>query len=208
SSAQWRTSVVEHQAQVLQEHSCHQKFSTSETKGHSKFTPNEVKIINKEHLSSAFHSSQWQTEIAQIARDFDLKKEQEHAYHIIANHSCSENPDQLKMNIAGMAGTGKTQVLLALMHFFALKKETHHLVIVAPTGSTAALLGGSTYHYMFGIDRIDYVFFDEVLMLSCHDMYRISERLAIINNNPENLFGGLSMIFAGDFTQLPPPIGK
>ena len=93
-----------------------------------------------------------------------------------------------------MAGTGKTQVLLALQQFFAYKNEMHWLVLVAPTGSAAALLGGSTYHYMFGIDSdghkstgaqlaqiksrlqgVDYVFVDEVSMLSCCDMYKISE---------------------------------
>ena len=131
------------------------------------------------------------------------------------------------MNIAGMAGTGKTEVLLALQDFFAHKNESHQLVIVAPTASAAALLGGSIYHYMFGNDSegqksmggqlaqiktrlqgVDYVFLDEVSMLSCCDMYKISERLAKINNNAESPFGGLNMIFSGDFAQLPPPIGK
>jgi hypothetical protein len=113
------------------------------------------------------------------------------------------------------------------MELFTLKQEAHRLVIVAPTGSAAALLGGSTYHYMFGIDSdgrktsnnqlaqiksrlegVDYVFLDEVSMLSCRDMFRISERLAVINNNPESPFGGQNMIFSGDFAQLPPAIGK
>ena len=100
------------------------------------------------------------------------------------------------MNIAGMAGTGKTQVLKALVEFFKRKKESHCLIIVAPTGSAAALLKGSTYHLMFRIsseggltsniqlaqvksrlEGVDYVFMDKVLMLSCHDMYLISVRL-------------------------------
>lgn len=55
-------------------------------------------------MTNSFQSRQWQKTIDQIATDFHLNKEEEHAYHIIANHSCSETPDQLKMNIAGMAG--------------------------------------------------------------------------------------------------------
>ena len=138
---------------MLQEHSKHHTSSvTKGTTKNLKFTPNEVKFLNKEHLTNSFQNKHWQETIDQVAKDFDLNKEQERAYHIIANHSCSESPDQLKMNIAGMAGTGKTQVLLALMHFFSFKNEAYHLVIMAPTGSAAALLGGSTYHYMFGID--------------------------------------------------------
>ena len=84
-----------------------------------------------------------------------------------------------------MGGTGKSQVLKALMRFFELRNESHRFVVVAPTGSAAALLGGSTYHSMFGVnDReeswkemlpkirarlvdAEYVFFDKVSMLSC-----------------------------------------
>ena len=81
-----------------------------------------------------------------------MNEEQDCAFHIVANHACSPDSDQLKMYIAGMAGTGKTQVLKALVEFFELRKESHRLVVVAPTGSAAALLKGSTYHSMFGIN--------------------------------------------------------
>ena len=93
------------------------------------------------------------------------------------------------MYLGGMGGTGKSRVLAALSDFFALQKEAHRFVIVAPTGS-AALLGGSTYHLMFGINDfnsnsqlsqvkanlagVEYVFFDEVSMLSARDLYCIS----------------------------------
>lgn len=43
-------------------------------------------------------------------------------------------------------------------------------------------------------------------MLSCHDLYLISARLARVMNNLDTPFGGLNLIFAGDFTQLPPVI--
>jgi hypothetical protein len=56
------------------------------------------------------------------------------------------------MYLAGMGGTGKTQVLKVLTHFFAQRKEAHRFIVVAPTGTAAALLGGSTYHSMFGIN--------------------------------------------------------
>ena len=97
---------------------------------------------------------------------------------------------------------------------------------MAPTGSAAALLGGSTYHSMFGINAdnsqssnvqlaqiksrltgVQYVFLDEVSMLSCRDLYLISEQLARLMNCLDTPFGGMSMIFASDFAQLPPVIG-
>jgi PIF1-like helicase len=132
------------------------------------------------------------------------------------------------MYIGGMGGTDKTQVLKALIHFFKMRNESGRLVVVAPTGTAAALLLASTYHYLFGFSErsddhipnsillqlracfegVSYIFLDEVSMLSCHDMYRISARLAKILNVADLPFGGINMLFAGDFAQLPPAIGQ
>ena len=137
---------------------------------------------------------------------FGLKKEQERAFWIVANHSVSAHKDQLNMYLGGMGGTGKSQVLAALSDFFALQKEAHQFVIVAPTGSAAALLGGSTYHSMFGINDfnsksqlsqvkanlagIEYV----LSMLSARDLYHISNQLWKVYNTPEESFGGINMV--------------
>jgi putative protein kinase ArgK-like GTPase of G3E family len=72
---------------------------------------------------------------------------------IIANHAISTNPEHLRMYLGGMGGTGKTQVIKALSSFFESRKEAHRFIIIAPTGTAAALLGGSTYHSMFGINE-------------------------------------------------------
>jgi PIF1-like helicase len=45
-------------------------------------------------------------------------------------------------------------------------------------------------------------------MLSCRDMYLISEQLSQLMNNLDTPFGGMNMIFTGDFAQLPPIIGQ
>src|SRR6202050_1337803 len=44
-------------------------------------------------------------------------------------------------------------------------------------------------------------------MLSCHDLYNISAQLAKAFNEPNKPFGGINMIFSGDFSQLPPVNG-
>ena len=111
------------------------------------------------------------------------------------------------------------------LHFqnFLHFKEAHRFVIVAPTGSAAALLGGSTYHSIFGINDfnnhsqlsqvkanlagVQYVFFDEVSMLSARDLYCISNQSSKVLNTPEDSFSGLNMVFSGDFAQLPPAVG-
>ncbi|TFK59153.1 hypothetical protein BDN72DRAFT_781140, partial [Pluteus cervinus] len=44
-------------------------------------------------------------------------------------------------------------------------------------------------------------------MLACRELSIIAERLAEIFNNKIDPFGGVNMVFAGDFAQLPPAIG-
>ena len=54
---------------------------------------------------------------------------------------------------------------------------------------------------------MEYVFFDEVSMLSARDMYQINVQLAKIFEIAHVPFSGLNMIFSGDFAQLPPAVG-
>ena len=58
------------------------------------------------------------------------------------------------------------------------------------------------------LDGVDYVFLDEVSMLSCHDMYRVSAQMAKAFNIHDVPFGGKNMIFSGDFAQRPLVNGK
>ena len=57
------------------------------------------------------------------------------------------------MYISGMEGTGKSQVIKALTSFFERQNESHHIIITAPTGTAVALVGGSTYHSILGINN-------------------------------------------------------
>ena len=126
-----------------------------------------------------------------------------------------------------MGGTGKSQILKALVEFFKDRNESHHIIIIAPTGFAATLLNGSTYHSVLNIssdrtrndvtshinvrerlDDVDYIFLDEISMVACHELYQISASLAKTRNMTETPFGGLNMIFAGDFTQLNPVFGS
>ena len=54
------------------------------------------------------------------------------------------------------------------------------------------------------MDGVNYMFLDEVSMLSCNDMYNISAQPAKAFNEPNKPFGGLNIISSGDFSQLPP----
>ena len=227
--AQWKAAVSNKRAEILEERARNLPANVNldtTTSSSTSFVPNDVRVVDKSYMSRSFSSKVWQGTIQDVSKQFNLNEEQDRAFRIVANHACSPDSDQLKMNIAGMAGTGKSQVLKALVLFFKLKKESHRFIIVALTGSAAALLQGSTYHSVFGINSdgkqisgiqlaqvkerlqgVRYVFLDEVSMLSCRDMYLISARLARVMNNVDAPFGGLNFIFAGDFAQLPPVIG-
>jgi len=232
NGAEWKTVVTQKRAEVLQQ--CSQNMPTDLNPmpnpgvGINQFVPDNVHVITKSYLSRFFVSKEWQTTIEDISSCFHLNQEQEHAFRIVANHACDPDSEHLKMYIGSMAGTGKSQVLRALSELFSQRKELYRLLILAPTGSAAALLCGSTYHSVLRIntdsDRtsnsntqlsqirsrlvgVQYIFLDEVSMLSCREMYLISARLARVLNNPDTPFGGMNMIFAGDFAQLPPAIG-
>jgi len=52
-----------------------------------------------------------------------LNEEQECAFKIVANHSVEPTTEQLLMHLGGMAGTGKSQVIKALISFFERRKS-------------------------------------------------------------------------------------
>ena len=133
----------------------------------------------------------------QVTRSHNLNAEQERAFRLIANHASSIAPQQLKMYIGGMAGTGKSRVVHAVKKFFEERKEDGRYVVIAPTGTAAAQLHGSTYHSLLGFgsdddegerrsdqtslrsaqDRlkgVEYIIFDEISMVPCYDLYKIS----------------------------------
>ena len=202
---------------------CNKDADMQETTPYNVRTPNVVKVVDKSYLDRKFYKEGHSEVINSTVLDFSLNKEQERAFRIIANHAISENPEQLRMYLGGMGGTGKTQVIKALSCFFTQRNEAHRFVIVAPTGTAAALLGGSTYHSTFGINDnsgiskigkikqklagVEYVFFDEVSMLSARDMYRINLQLSRVLDVAHAPFGGLNLVFSGDFAQLPPAVG-
>ncbi|KAJ7088936.1 hypothetical protein C8R44DRAFT_595917, partial [Mycena epipterygia] len=136
--------------------------------------------------------------VESVKTDFKLNAEQERAFKLVANHAIADDPSPLKMYLGGIGGTGKTQVIRALQQFFIERGEAHRFVVLAPTGTAAALLNGSTYHSVLGIvDGLDgerhegfgirkiqerlrgveYIFLDEVSMVSCAAMYAISAKL-------------------------------
>ncbi|KAJ3482287.1 hypothetical protein NLI96_g7082 [Meripilus lineatus] len=161
--------------------------------------------------------------VEEVANDFGLNEDQRRAYRLTSRDILTPSIDRLRLILAGMAGTGKTRVIKALIALLAARNESYRFVVMAPTGSAAALVHGSTYHSVlaFGhdnkdmtdnvrdrlrkrLEHVDLFFLDEMSMISCRELYAISRRLSLIFGNTHLSFGGKTMILAGDFAQLPP----
>lgn len=138
---------------------------------------------------------------------------------------CAEPPEQMIMYLGGEGGTGKSKVLRAVTDYMTGLGIRHKLRIAAETGVAAGNVGGSTLHSLLKLvvhekdkkgkpkeisqglvqklQGVELMFIDEVSMTGCTMMQRISTQLSNAKSNMGS-FGGVDMIFAGDFYQLPP----
>ncbi|KAF6755124.1 hypothetical protein DFP72DRAFT_745796, partial [Ephemerocybe angulata] len=116
---------------------------------------NDAYVVPGSYISKDFQPPQekWSDIMTRVVADFKLNDGQEKAFRIVANHSCCIAPEQLLMHLGGMGGTGKSTVIRALCQFFNDRNETYRFVLLGPTGTSAALIGGSTYHTFLGINQ-------------------------------------------------------
>jgi ATP-dependent DNA helicase PIF1 len=162
-----------------------------------------------------------------IAKGIKNNPEQLRAFYIVAQHIIN-GESQLLMHIGGMGGTGKSYVFGAIVELFDQLQRRHELVIGAPTGIAAALIGGSTLHSLVlsnpsqNTQRSDglaeiwtsirYMIVDEVSVIGARFLAEVSSRIQIGKANipwaSAQPFGGVSIIFTGDFCQLTPPRQK
>ena len=101
---------------------------------------NDVSIVDRSYLQKWFNaqSETVQKSIGDVVDKFELTSDQERAFKIIANHAVTPRSEQLMMYVGGMAGTGKSQVIKALMDFFKSRNESHQFIVLAPTGTAAS----------------------------------------------------------------------
>ena len=229
--SQWDAAVQEKRQQVLAERNKALPTQSGKQTGKDP-NKNDVQIVDRSYLQQNFkaQSESAQKLIEDVVEKFELTSDQERAFRIVANHVVSPGSEQLMMYVGGMGGTGKSQVIKALMEFYKSRNESHRFVVLAPTGTAAALLHGSTYHSFLGVpidgqtafrnettnnaqvktrlDGVEYIYLDEVSMVACNDNYKISSQLAKALNVFDLPYGGINMIFSGDFAQMPPVFGS
>jgi hypothetical protein len=139
------------------------------------------------------------------------------------------NPDSAGQHlqyIGGPGGTGKSRIIDALKHVFALKDQQHLLQITGSSGSAAAQIGGTTVHSACGLDirrspneqlprfseakkwawkqKLVFVI-DEVSMLGGATFFKTNSNLQALRDCSEKPFGGIPVvILMGDFYQFAP----
>ncbi|KAJ3559086.1 hypothetical protein NM688_g551 [Phlebia brevispora] len=189
-------------------------------------TSTETSILRNQLSTPSSSTAPFQlsSQFSIMIREFSLNKEQIRAFTIIALQMSGVHSQPLRMYLGGIGGTGKSQVIKAVTKFLGVRGEEYRQQLCAPTGSAASIIGGSTYHSILGISRderassvtklskiqsrlarVDLLFLDEVSMVSCLALYRISEQMSNAFDTPLEPFGGKNVVLAGDFGQLPPP---
>jgi hypothetical protein len=172
------------------------------------------------HQTSNEHDAK--ENITDVVNKFSFNTEQARAFTIVAEHSTQEKPDQLRMFLGGAGGTGKSQVINGLRYFFQMKNQDRRFRLASFTGVAAHNIKGMTLHSALGLNQqkkgssthvmkdliamwegVDYLFVDEVSMIGCHLLLKIHKALCAAKENTKP-FGGINVVFAGDFAQLPP----
>ncbi|MEY2863763.1 MAG: hypothetical protein RLY58_1470 [Pseudomonadota bacterium] len=130
--------------------------------------------------------------------------------------------------LTGSAGAGKTYTLNQYIHYLKVRKVP--VAVTASTGIAATHMNGMTIHTWSGIgikdsldsgdlarmyerkylrthlDNAKVLIIDEVSMLHAKQLDAVNQVLKHFKNN-DLAFGGIQVIVAGDFFQLP-PVGK
>ncbi|TFJ84312.1 hypothetical protein NSK_004303 [Nannochloropsis salina CCMP1776] len=125
---------------------------------------------------------------------------------------------------SGRAGSGKTHLLRAIID----RAPAGKTFVTASTGIAAVNVGGTTLHSFAGIGlgddplevlkeragknrtaaanwaAVEVLIVDEVSMLHGSLLSKLNEIAKHVKNQPHRPFGGVQLIFTGDFFQLPP----
>jgi len=140
-------------------------------------------------------------------------------------------PPPLRMIIHGEGGTGKSKVIQTVTDAFTLRQAMALLLKAAYTGVAASIVLGKTLHFIghISVDQSGrirmsdetkaklqafwkhfvYLIIDECSMLSKTFLAKLSRHIGIGKEKPgqaicSDSFGGINVIFCGDFHQFPP----
>ena len=156
-----------------------------------------------------------------IIHKFTLNEAQQRVFRIIADHTLGRSKvgPQLRLGVFGEAGTGKSRLIAAVRAWFAVLNRQNELVVTAPTGTAALNVAGITLpsaaNLPIGNQRKkkigsktkhwthrQYLIMDEVSMMDCKMPVNLNTNLKEAKHRHDDYFGGINIIFMGDFLQL------
>ncbi|CAF3762439.1 unnamed protein product [Rotaria sp. Silwood1] len=136
------------------------------------------------------------------------------------------NNGQLLMCISGCGGTGKSQLIRALTKYFLVTKRIQMMLKLAPTGIAAAEIDGMTIHSFLGekcnsgkarkikpgdlkLEKewalVECLLIDEISMVGLTLLVKINRIICAAKpTDPQVPFGGVNVIFFGDYLQYQP----
>jgi hypothetical protein len=141
--------------------------------------------------------------------------------------SIDNEPSTAHFFLQGPAGTGKTFVYKTLAAYYRSQRRV--VLTVAASGIAASILpGGRTAHSAFSIPPNAHsgtnlrvgrgtrlgrilketflIIWDEVPMQNRYDIEAVNRLLQDIRGRDDRLFGGVPVVFGGDFAQIPPVV--
>ena len=151
----------------------------------------------------------------QAAWDQILSSEQEQVLDFVKNRK--------NVFFTGGAGTGKSLVLRRIKLWLQHTLPSEEFAIAAPTGIAAINVGGCTLHSLVGAgvpkvygdfkkmwatraswERMQILVIDEIGMAAASFLDAISSEIATMRGESDKAFGGIQLVFCGDFGQLGP----
>ena len=172
-----------------------------------------LRVIQEEATAAAVNS-------AFTALDDQTSSQKE---ELIESLKARGGMDQLLMFLTGAGGCGKSHCVYAARKFCHRFSQAAGIVFekntfwfTACTGSAAAIWGGVTIHsaaklnckqiydeYREDWKNVRLLIIDEISYFSENDLKKLDRCLKKLAN-PELLYGGISIVFAGDFHQMEP----
>ena len=157
-----------------------------------------------------------------LEKNLRTNPEQLRAFELVAKHVTVGGP-QLLMYVGGVGGTGKSHVVNSILRLFTLLGKRKRILVAAPTGAAAILIGGHTIHSLTMLpdnrgkdlqelsriwDGVDYLILDEISMVGAKFLSQLNSRMTRAKGytgpDCDLPFGGVNVIFTGDFGQLKP----
>ncbi|KAE8220322.1 hypothetical protein CF319_g6139 [Tilletia indica] len=147
--------------------------------------------------------------IQTLVTERTLTASQALAFKIAARHFfqglAGKDQEPLRLFMHGEAGTGKTVVVRLLRELLERYGKAKEILFVAPTGKAACAIGGTTQHSTFALYvHAKGLTHDELTKTQAANDSGNRIRHLQESFRPDQAFGGVNVLFAGDLCQLAP----